>query len=106
MALAAHQNWLIDFYQRRNWFQLSPFIRVNFLTEEVGELSRAVRALEIGRHHPGEQAVTPAAARANLVEELGDCLDQLLVICAKFEVTPDEIIQASEHKMKQRFHEL
>lgn len=106
MDLNAHQKWLIDFYQRRQWFQLSPFIRVNFLTEEVGELSRTVRAHEIGRHHPGEQAATPATVHANLVEELGDCLDQLLVIGAKFNVTPDEMMQASERKMKQRFHEL
>ncbi len=52
MNLTAHQQWLINFYQKRGWYQLSPFIRVNFISEEVGELSRAVRAIEIGRDHP------------------------------------------------------
>ncbi len=53
MNLKQHQEWLVDFYKRRDWYQYSSFIRLNFLTEEVGELSRAIRAIEIGRDHPG-----------------------------------------------------
>ncbi len=36
MRVNQHQEWLVNFYQKRNWYQLSPFVRLNFLTEEVG----------------------------------------------------------------------
>jgi hypothetical protein len=70
MTLSEHQHWLTDFYKQRNWYQLSPFIRLNFLTEEVGEVSQAIRAVEIGRDHPGEIEQSPAAQRDHLHEEL------------------------------------
>ena len=49
MSISDHQQWLVDFYRQRNWYQYSPFVHLNFLTEEVGEVSRAIRAEEIGR---------------------------------------------------------
>lgn len=54
MTLSEHQHWLTDFYKQRNWYQLSPFIRLNFLTEEVGEVSQAIRAVEIGAIIPAK----------------------------------------------------
>lgn len=80
MQINEHQQWLINFYQQRGWYQLSPFIRLNFISEEVGELSRAVRSIEIGRDHPGEQPLTTAQLQDNLIEELADTLDQVLVL--------------------------
>ena len=104
MDLDSHQQWLIDFYQQRGWYELSPFIRLNFLTEEVGELSRAVRAIKLGRDHPGEPIATPADLQANLEEELADVLDQVLVMSAKMDVDPQQLLTASEAKLKARFH--
>lgn len=49
MNLQSYQKWLCNFYRSRKWYQYDPFIRLNFLTEEVGELAQAVRAYEIGR---------------------------------------------------------
>ncbi|ETY72842.1 MazG nucleotide pyrophosphohydrolase domain-containing protein [Lactiplantibacillus fabifermentans] len=103
MDLKTHQQWLVEFYQQRNWYQYSPFIRLNFLTEEVGELSRAVRAIELGRDHPGEAVPDDAALRANLVEELADTLDQVLIMSEKFDVDPQALLTASEAKLKARF---
>ncbi len=103
MKLSQHMTWLTTFYRERHWYQYSPFIRVNFLTEEVGELSRAVRAIEIGRDHPGEKVKDQQGLQANLVEELADTMDQVLILCSKFDVDPDQLMAASEEKLKKRF---
>ncbi|MFC6261264.1 MazG nucleotide pyrophosphohydrolase domain-containing protein [Levilactobacillus fujinensis] len=103
MTITEHQDWLVDFYQRRNWYQYSPFVHLNFLTEETGEVSRAIRAIEIGRDHPGEKKATPEELRANLKEELADALDQVLVISSLYDIDAQDLLQASEQKLKQRF---
>ncbi|AKP65780.1 pyrophosphatase [Levilactobacillus koreensis JCM 16448] len=103
MTITEHQDWLVDFYQQRNWYQYSPFVHLNFLTEETGEVSRAIRAIEIGRDHPGEKKATPAELRANLKEELADALDQVLVISSLYDIDAQDLLQASEQKLKQRF---
>ena len=36
MKINEYNSWVIDFYKKRNWYQYDPFIRVGFLTEEVG----------------------------------------------------------------------
>lgn len=105
MTLSEHQHWLTDFYKQRNWYQLSPFIRLNFLTEEVGEVSQAIRAVEIGRDHPGEIEQTPAAQRDHLHEELADTLDQVLILCSKYDIDAEELLHYSEQKLHDRFHE-
>lgn len=103
MNLKKHQNWLVDFYKRRNWYQYSPFIRLNFLTEEVGELSRAIRAIEIGRDHPGETRQSQKDLKDNLVEELADVLDQVLIITEKFDIDPETLLEHSQEKLTKRF---
>lgn len=55
MNIEEYQRSISDFYKARNWYQYDPFIRANFLAEEVGEVSRAIRTLEIGRDRPDEQ---------------------------------------------------
>jgi NTP pyrophosphatase (non-canonical NTP hydrolase) len=105
LNLENHQDWLIDFYKRHGWYHFSPFVHVNFLTEETGEVARAVRALEIGRHHPGEKPQTPAEKTANLKEELADVLDQVLILSAKFGIDPETLLDQSETKLSRRFNE-
>lgn len=101
--METHQQWLVNFYQQRNWYHYSPFVHVNFLTEEVGEVARAVRAMEIGRDHPGERHATEAERQANLKEELADALDQILVISSLYDIDVDSLLQASEAKLTKRF---
>lgn len=103
MTLTEHQQWLVHFYQKHNWYAYSPFIRLNFLTEETGELSRAIRALEIGRDHPGEPVKSQHALDANLKEELADVLDQVLILSDKFGIDPESLLEQSERKLTQRF---
>ncbi|MGQ0422215.1 MazG nucleotide pyrophosphohydrolase domain-containing protein, partial [Bacillus sp. HC-Mk] len=55
MDIVAFQRWVEEFYEKRSWSQYNAFIRLNFLTEEVGEVSRVVRAIEIGRDRPDEE---------------------------------------------------
>jgi len=103
MTITDHQEWLVKFYQRRNWYQYSPSVHLNFLTEETGEVSRAIRAIEIGRDHPGEKKATPAELQANLKEELADALDQVLVISSLYDIDAQDLLQASEAKLTRRF---
>lgn len=103
LNLKKHQEWLVDFYKRRNWYQYSPFIRLNFLTEEVGELSRAIRAMKIGRDHPGEPKQSQKDFKNNLVEELADVLDQVLIMADKFDIDPETLLEHSQEKLTKRF---
>lgn len=41
-------------YKDRGWVDLDIFVRKGFLSEETGEVARAIRALEIGRDRPDE----------------------------------------------------
>lgn len=103
MTLDEHQQWLHDFYAQRGWDAYSPFVGLNFMVEEVGELARAVRTIEIGRDHPGEKAPTTTEQRANLEEELADVLDQILFCCSKYDIDASRLLQASEDKLTKRF---
>ncbi|MFT9008781.1 MAG: MazG-like family protein [Bifidobacterium sp.] len=73
------------------------------LTEELGELSRAVRAYEIGRDHPHEQTQSESEQKDHICEELADFLDNLLILADKYGYRPDELIKDSEDKLRQRF---
>lgn len=37
MDIVAFQRWVEEFYEKRSWSQYNSFIRLNFLTEEVGK---------------------------------------------------------------------
>ncbi|WP_395318211.1 MazG nucleotide pyrophosphohydrolase domain-containing protein [Fructilactobacillus frigidiflavus] len=103
-SLKAHQKWLVNFYKDRDWYNYSTLIRLNFLSEEVGELNRAVRSIELGRDHPGEANKTETELQYNLREELADCLDQILIIADKYDIDPQVLIKQSEAKIKARFN--
>lgn len=103
VELEDHQRWLVDFYKKRNWYNFSPEIRMNFLTEEVGELARAIRTFEIGRDHPGEEKKTRTEKFDNLKEELADVIDQVLILCEKYGIDPKKILEFSEKKLTNRF---
>lgn len=96
--------WLTSFYKRRNWFQYSTFIRLNFLFEEVGELAQCIRAIELGRDHPGEKKQNQSELNAHLKEELADVLHQVLILSEKYSIDLDDLIEQSQTKLKQRFN--
>ena len=89
--------------EARNWYQYDPFIRANFLAEEVGEVSRAIRTLEIGRDRPDEQEGLPEEKLANLTEELGDVLDNLFILADKYDISLETIMQKHKEKLLSRY---
>ncbi|MCF6514588.1 hypothetical protein GSH19_00105 [Lactobacillus sp. S2-2] len=104
MEINKHIDWLQDFYEERGWYKLSSEIRMNFLIEEVGELSRAIRAIELGRHHPGEATLTEVDKMDNLKEELSDVMDQVFIICRKYDLNPEDLFTYGENKINKRWH--
>ncbi|GGL52149.1 MazG nucleotide pyrophosphohydrolase domain-containing protein [Sporolactobacillus putidus] len=104
MDLSEVQDWEINFYSKRGWKDLGPFIRAGFLMEEVGEVSRAVRAYEIGRDHPEERKKSKNEIRQNLAEEMGDVLSNLAVLADLYHISLEEIVRAHQDKLKKRFN--
>ena len=105
MKINEYNSWVIDFYKKRNWYQYDPFIRVGFLTDEVGEISRAIRGVEIGRDRPDESAKDQAYYRENLMEELGDVFDNVLILADKYDIALEDIMGHHKAKLEERFKE-
>ncbi|MDM5157167.1 MazG-like family protein [Bacillus sp. DX1.1] len=103
MNIAEFQRWVEEFYEKRSWSQYNSFIRLNFLTEEVGEVSRVVRAIEIGRDRPDEQAKQEDELLIDLKEEIGDVLANLIVLSQKYDLDLQDIMEAHVEKLSNRF---
>lgn len=103
MDIKHFQNWVDEFYAGRGWSQYGSFIRVGFLMEEVGEIARVVRALEIGRDRPDEGEKPAEALRQELTEELGDVLANLMVLAKKYDIELSDIVEAHMEKLTKRF---
>lgn len=101
--LSEVQDWEISFYSKRGWKDLGPFIRAGFLMEEVGEVSRAVRAYEIGRDHPEEREMSKIEIKQNLTEEMGDVLSNLAVLADLYHISLDDIVKVHRDKLNKRF---
>ena len=104
MLLQQYQEWVRSFYRSRNWDEYNIFIRLNFLTEEVGELSRAIRRLEIGRDRPDEDMKEHEENLRAVSEEIGDVLDNLVIIADKYQLSFDKIIESHQEKLSNRYH--
>ncbi|MEN1936804.1 MazG-like family protein [Paenibacillus sp. 102] len=105
MNIVEFQRWIEDFYEKRSWSQYNSFIRLNFLVEEVGEVSRVVRAIEIGRDRPDEQEKQEAELKIELKEELGDVLANLIILSQKYDLDLQDIMEAHVEKLSKRFQE-
>lgn len=103
MNVHEYQQWVSEFYQERGWYELHPFIRVNYLSEETGEVARAIRTLEIGRDRPDEIEASKEEQLENLVEELGDVLDNIFILADKYNVSLEEIMSKHREKLEKRF---
>ncbi|PEB50286.1 hypothetical protein CON65_10485 [Bacillus pseudomycoides] len=103
MNIAEFQRWVEEFYEKRSWSQYNSFIRLNFLTEEVGEVSRIVRAIEIGRDRPDEQVKQTEELKIELKEELGDVLANLIILSQKYDLDLQDIMEAHVEKLSNRF---
>lgn len=105
MTIEEYQEFISTFYKKRNWYDYDVFIRSNFLSEEVGEVSRAIRTIEIGRDRPDETIAPKPAQVANLVEELGDVLDNVFILADKYGISLNQIMEAHKEKLLTRYKE-
>lgn len=103
MSITNYQKWISQFYKDRNWYQYDPFIRSNFLSEEVGEVCRAIRDIEIGRDRPDEMKNSYETQLENLTEELGDVLDNIFIIADKYDISLESIMNADKEKLEKRY---
>ena len=99
------QKWIDHYYQKRGWSDLDIFIRIGFLAEETGEVARAIRALEIGRDRPDEEAGSYDQCRQELTEELGDVLGNVAVIANKYNINLEDILSEHKNKLSRRYEE-
>lgn len=97
------QQWIQDFYKQRGWSNYGPFERIAFLTEEVGETARAVRAIEIGRDRPDEDPQSAESLRQDFIEELGDILGNVFILASMYDVTIGEVLEAHKDKLSKRY---
>lgn len=103
MNLSNYQQWVRFFYKERGWYELNPFIRVNFLSEETGEVARAVRGIEIGRDRPDEAKKDERELIEDLKEELGDVLDNIFILADKYDISFEDILESHQKKLIERF---
>ncbi|RAL23386.1 MazG nucleotide pyrophosphohydrolase domain-containing protein [Thermoflavimicrobium daqui] len=103
MNLAELQKWVDETYQKRGWKELGPYIRVGFLMEEVGEVARAVRAIEIGRDRPDEVTPSDQELHQELIGELGDVLANIALLANIYDLSLDEVVESHKQKLQERY---
>ncbi|MBS7577121.1 MULTISPECIES: MazG-like family protein [unclassified Enterococcus] len=103
MNINDYQKWVSEFYKKRHWYEYNPFIRSNFLMEEVGEVAQAIRTIEIGRDRPDELTQNTDLQLAHLTEELGDVLDNIFILADKYDISLEEIMQSHQAKLTARY---
>lgn len=104
MSTEAFQSWVKEYYKSRGWSDLDIFIRIGFLSEETGEVARAIRSLEIGRDRPDEGQESYDDNREELIGELGDVLGNVTVIANKYDIALEDIFKAHTEKLSNRYH--
>lgn len=105
MDASTFQNWIDNYYKQRGWADLDIFVRIGFLSEETGEVARAIRALEIGRDRPDEIKSSIAKDRENLAEELGDVLGNVAMIANTYQLNMEDIFSQHKQKLTERYRD-
>ena len=103
MEAKEFQKWVAEYYEKRGWADLDIFVRIGFLSEETGEVARAIRALEIGRDRPDELPGSYAEGKQQLTEELGDVLGNVALIANKYDIDLEEIFLEHKNKLSNRY---
>lgn len=103
MHFSEYQRWVREFYQQQGWYDRDVFRRLAYLVEEVGEVSCAVRSIEIGRERPDETEQSLQQKRTNLIEELGDVIDNLFILADKYQIDLEDVIKHHQHKFTKRY---
>ena len=73
------------------------------MSEEVGEVARAIHVRKIGRDRPDETDKPSNELLENLEEELVDVLDNIFILADKYDISLDSIINTHKQKLENRF---
>lgn len=92
MNTKEYEKWVIDFYRNRGWYEYDPFVRINYLTEEVGEVSDSVKDLENTLDKNPENNEEISNQKDKLLNELGDVLDNIIILADKYDMTLEDVI--------------
>ncbi|URZ86642.1 MazG-like family protein [Floricoccus penangensis] len=92
MNTKEYEKWVIDFYRNRGWYEYDPFVRINYLTEEVGEVSDSVKDLENTLDKNPENNGEISNKKDKLLNELGDVLDNIIILADKYDMTLEDVI--------------
>lgn len=103
MHFGEYQQWVSEFYKQQKWYERDVFRRLAYLTEEVGEVACAVRAIEIGRERPDQVEQDLTQKRENLIEELGDVFDNLFILADKYGISLEEVMAKHQTKFVKRY---
>lgn len=103
MHFSDYQKWVREFYQQQGWYERDVFRRLAYLTEEVGEVAAAVRAIEIGYERPDKADLNEQEKRQALVEEIGDVLDNLCVLADKYGIELEDVVAVHQEKFNKRY---
>ncbi|MDO9758683.1 hypothetical protein F9874_05755 [Glaesserella parasuis] len=103
MHFQEYQQWVREFYQQQNWYERDVFRRLAYLTEEIGEVACAVRAIEIGRERPDEIEQDALQKKENLIEELGDVFDNLFILADKYDIAIEDVMAKHQQKFTKRY---
>ncbi|MEG0249702.1 MAG: MazG-like family protein [Peptostreptococcus sp.] len=103
MNFDEYEKWAIEFFKERNWYQLDSSLRLNFLMEEVGELSQAVRRYEIGRDRPDEAKRSDSENLGLIKEELADVLDNVIILMDKYDISFEDMTRSHREKFEDRY---
>ena len=107
--LNQHQQWVKDFNEKQGWGpeNQSPFQDITHITEEVGELARAVRRIEVGRDaHTENEDMTKEDMMEELKKEAGDVLRDLLSICNRYGFTIEEAFSSHQKDMVKKYGDI
>lgn len=104
MKIQDYQLWVRQFYQKQGWYDRNPFMRITYLTEEIGEVACAVRDIELGRERPDETDKSKRDKINHSIEELGDALDNIFILADKYGIDMEEVIIRHQQKFEQRYH--
>ncbi len=72
--------------------------------EGVGELFQAVRKYQIGRDRPDEKETNNKENLKAIKEELGDVLDNIIILADKYDFDLNDIIEEHIEKFENRYN--
>lgn len=101
-SIQSAEKEVLDFCKSHGW-ETDPYKDLALLSEEVGELAREVRRIEVGRERPDEVEDSHETMISHLGEEVGDILFPLIKLCNHYGLTLEQCFQMHMDKLNNRY---